>query len=87
METINVMLKLALNGMRKTHIMYGANLSYTQLTKYLDILVKSQLLTRQQGLYITTERGRSFIDAFYEIQYILGETPTSQELRLDARFS
>jgi predicted transcriptional regulator len=54
--------------------MYRANLSHQQLTKFLELLLNHQLLTRDQQLFVTTARGRAFIDAFHEIQAILGET-------------
>jgi predicted transcriptional regulator len=80
LETINTILELARTGILKTHIMYRANLSHQQLNKYVNLLLKHQLLTRQQRHYVTTTRGRAFINAFHEIQAIMGEQPTLSEV-------
>jgi predicted transcriptional regulator len=73
LETLNVMLQLARSGIRKTHIMQRANVSHTQLNKYLDILMQRQLVVRERELYVTTARGQYFITTFQKIQAILGE--------------
>jgi predicted transcriptional regulator len=79
LETIHLILELALKGILKTHIMYRANLSHQQLNKYMNLLLEHQLLQRQQKLYVTTETGRAFIHTFHEIQAIMGERPMTPE--------
>ncbi|MEO9362556.1 MAG: winged helix-turn-helix domain-containing protein [Nitrososphaera sp.] len=58
-------LGLATSGIRKTHIMYRANLSYEQVHQYLSELIERGLLaqhaTDEGVVYRTTERGREFI--------------------------
>jgi predicted transcriptional regulator len=58
-------LGLATSGIRKTHIMYRANLSYEQVHMYLAELIKRGLLvqhaTDEGVVYRTTERGREFL--------------------------
>jgi predicted transcriptional regulator len=71
---IHIILELACSGILKTHIMYRANLSHQQLTKFLKLLLRQQLLTNDQKMLLTTARGRAFIDSFHEIQEILDET-------------
>jgi predicted transcriptional regulator len=71
---IHIILELARHGILKTHIMYRANLSHQQLIKFLKLLLAHQLLRREHNVYVTTAHGRAFIDAFHEIQAILGET-------------
>ncbi|MHA2403909.1 MAG: winged helix-turn-helix domain-containing protein [Candidatus Kariarchaeaceae archaeon] len=71
---MHIILELALSGIRKTHIMYRANLSHQQLNKFLDLICNHQLLRRDMTLYMTTARGRAFIKSFHEIQEILDET-------------
>ncbi|MDQ1280275.1 MAG: Winged helix-turn-helix, partial [Thermoproteota archaeon] len=44
LETVNVILILSVNGIKKTHIMYKANMSHGQLEKYLEMLVSKGLL-------------------------------------------
>jgi predicted transcriptional regulator len=65
-------LEIARNGSRKTRIMYLGNLSYELLRKYLDLMVKSQLLElegRSKQCYVTTKKGRSFLEEFAELQH------------------
>ena len=76
LEMMHIILELALTGIRKTHIMYRANLSHEQLMKFLENLVNTQLVKQEESLYVTTARGRDFIDTFHEIQTILGEKPS-----------
>jgi predicted transcriptional regulator len=73
LEMMHLILELARQGILKTHIMYRANLSYDQLTKFLDILLTQHLLQEEEGHYVTTARGHEFVDTFHEIQAILGE--------------
>lgn len=58
-------LGLATSGIRKTHIMYRANLSYEQVHMYLSELIERGLLeqhTTDEGVvYRATERGREFL--------------------------
>lgn len=64
-------LEIAKDGSGKTHIMYGANLSFKILRKYLDILTRSELLKVQERAerpYLTSEKGRRFIEEFHELQ-------------------
>ncbi len=64
----------AKNGrMKPTHIMYKANLSYAQLTSYLDDLVNKELipdiLTEKNNHYfIIPEKGDKFVQKFREMR-------------------
>jgi predicted transcriptional regulator len=70
---MNVILKLATKGSKKTHIMYQANLSHSQLNKYLRILEERRLIKETVQGYVTTEVGSEFIKKFQEIQDLMGE--------------
>lgn len=51
---------------KKTHIMYGANLSYTVLTKYLSEVLNACLI-RFEGskrCYVLTDKGRRFLEHY-----------------------
>lgn len=52
-------LRLVRRGERKTRIMYGANLSYGMLTRYLDFLVERGFIGANgaDGTYALSERG------------------------------
>jgi predicted transcriptional regulator len=58
-------LALATSGIKKTHIMYRANLSYEQVYLYLEELISKRLISQDLSadgvVYRTTERGREFL--------------------------
>jgi predicted transcriptional regulator len=57
---------------RVTHILYKSNLSHDRLTKYLQMLEESKLLTKgQEGdvtFYEITEQGRRFLSEFRRVE-------------------
>jgi predicted transcriptional regulator len=56
---------LSTSGIKKTHIMYKANLSYEQINRYLRELLKLQFIENaiDDGavIYRATEKGRLFL--------------------------
>jgi predicted transcriptional regulator len=64
--------------MSQTRLMYKANLSYFQLKKYVPTLTAKNLLqeTLHDGkkTYMTTARGRHFVEAFRDLTQLLGTT-------------
>lgn len=54
---------LVRKGEKKTRIMYGANLSYEMLTRYLDFLMDRDFIKPDEvhGGYRVTERGAHLI--------------------------
>jgi predicted transcriptional regulator len=66
-EILASILKVAQKGALKTHIMYKANLSHKQLTKYLQFVIGNALLQEisdpEDGtrLYQVTEKGIQFL--------------------------
>jgi predicted transcriptional regulator len=58
-------LALATSGIKKTHIMYKANLSYEQVYLYLEELIGKRLVAQDMSangaVYRTTEKGREFL--------------------------
>ncbi len=56
------MLSIASSKVRKTRIMYGANLSFLQLEKYLSALIGSGLLAHDgESSYFVTGTGLDFL--------------------------
>lgn len=56
-------LSVVSKGARKTHIMYGANLSYKLLKRYLSAVLDAGLVRLgDDGWYEITEKGRVFLD-------------------------
>lgn len=70
-------LALATAGIKKTHIMYRANLSYEQAQLYLGELIEMRLVvqdvSRNGIVYRTTERGREFLLYYQRIAEFLEE--------------
>jgi predicted transcriptional regulator len=65
---ISELLSCAIEGSKKTEIMYRVGLSTTQLNRYVPLLVKSELLEmfkhKKATIYKTTTKGKSFLEAF-----------------------
>lgn len=57
---------------RLTHILYGANLSYERLKKYLNELIQKGLVKEEKednvNYYIITQRGIEFLKAYEKIK-------------------
>jgi predicted transcriptional regulator len=70
-------LALATAGIKKTHIMYKANLSYEQVHLYLGELIEKRLVFQDispDGIaYRTTEKGREFLHYYQRISEFLEE--------------
>ncbi|MEO9321317.1 MAG: winged helix-turn-helix domain-containing protein [Nitrososphaera sp.] len=64
-------------GTKKTHILYKANISSTQVESYFSALLAHNLLVHKHdadghNLYQTTEKGRKFIECCDEIRSMIG---------------
>jgi len=55
-----------------THILYKSNLSHDRLTKYLQQLEESELISREpdgeRALYSITEKGARFLTEFRKLE-------------------
>ncbi len=67
-------LKVAEDGVKKTHIMYKVGLSFDQLKRYLTALKKAGFITHQSRTWKTTEKGVHVIEACEICQRLLKET-------------
>jgi predicted transcriptional regulator len=56
---------------RKSHIMYGTELSHAQLKAFLKLLTSRDLLARDSNKYVTTFKGHRFIDTFASLNAFL----------------
>ena len=74
----------ALLRIRKTHIMYKANLSYEQVYLYLEELVRKRLIAQDVShdavVYRTTEKGRQFLLYYTRLIEFLEEQKQGQEV-------
>lgn len=67
------MLKIAMNGALKTHIMFATDVSYPILRNYLTYLTERGLIEyqREERLYHTTKKGVEFVEMYNEIDRII----------------
>ena len=76
-EIIAEMLKVGENGAGKTKIMYNANLSYTQIQKYLGFLVSQGFVDKMEMgnpsvTYQVTENGLKLLESINSLMEMLG---------------
>ena len=78
---VAAILEAATGGANKTHIMFGAKLSFSLLEKYLDVAVNSGFLRFEDSKYHLTERGQEYLKGYrrFERRYI-GAQKTLQSL-------
>jgi len=70
------MLRVGANGAGKTEIMYSANMSYSQLQKYLGLLISHGFIDRLEVgnpvvTYRVTERGSTLLKSIDTILDVL----------------
>jgi predicted transcriptional regulator len=87
LDIVNEVLTIAQIKMRKTRIMYRANLSYVQAEKYLAVLLGSGLLAHDGDYsYLITERGKEFLQLYNnylaESANLMGEVERNLGFRL-----
>jgi predicted transcriptional regulator len=76
-------LALATSAIKKTHIMYRANLSYEQVYLYLEELISKRLIVQDLSadgvVYRTTEKGREFLLYYTHLVQFLEEEEKEEE--------
>jgi predicted transcriptional regulator len=60
-------LRVAMNGAKKTQIVYEANLNFNITQKYLKKLNEKELIRNENGIFITTDKGKVFHEIAKEI--------------------
>jgi len=93
LEIIADVLAVAKGGAGKTQIMYGANLSYMLLTRYLaDVMDMGLVRTEGENTYTLTEKGAEFLQEFHgyradrrEVEKQLSEVK-DKKMMLETRF-
>jgi predicted transcriptional regulator len=61
-------LKVTMNGAKKTHIVYEVNLNFNIAQKYLEMLSEKELVRRENGLFITTDKGKVYQEIAKELK-------------------
>jgi predicted transcriptional regulator len=69
-DIIAEILETAKNGAKKTRIMYSCGLSYIFVQKYLDLLLKTGLLSIGSS-YHTTDKGKGFLRKYNRLDLLL----------------
>jgi predicted transcriptional regulator len=75
-DQITIMGDLLVNTMepkRLTHLLYGSNMSYSQLVKYLNTLIDLGLISEEKKpfrTFLITEKGKSFMSIIRKIKLI-----------------
>jgi len=75
-EIIADMLRVGENGAGKTEIMYSANMSYSQIQKYLAFLLSHGLINKVEVgnpivTYHVTDKGRGLLENINNIMEVL----------------
>ena len=79
LEIVKDMLFIASVKVRKTRIMYQANLSYRHMEKYLKYLLESGLMEcHDDSCYLITKRGKDFLQMYED--YIERARRISEEI-------
>jgi predicted transcriptional regulator len=77
-EIMADVLALSTSGIKKTHIMYRANLSYEQILYYLNQLLGKGLIAQDVSdgapVYRTTEKGREFLACYSRMSDLITES-------------
>lgn len=65
-DIIAMILRATTNGATKTHIMYGAYLSYAQIKDYLGFMTAKGLIFQEEGtsLYRLTDNGMKVLQTY-----------------------
>ena len=72
MEIIYDLLSSAQKDIKKTRLMYKANMSYTQFTKYLNPLIEKGLLGEKDSspegkIYYITDEGKKLLEPLHTV--------------------
>ena len=73
-EIIAEILRIAKKGVKKTHLVYKANLNHALLEEYLMRLEQQGLIARNINpgrMVQTTERGKQFVERYTGLQSVL----------------
>ena len=86
-EIVAEILNIAIDGKIKTHIMYKAKLSYSQMNEYLPLLVAKGFLENPEiakigqrtKIYKTTPKGLEFMESLKYIDKLWAKERTPNE--------
>ncbi len=61
------LLKVTMNGAKKTQMVYRANLNFNIVKKYIKRLTDNGFITSENGHYFTTDKGSRFLAKYREL--------------------
>lgn len=72
MDIIADILQSAKSGIKKTEIMFRADLNFIQLNRYLPLLLEKGLIVKnnEQRMYKTTKKGLDFLEKYKELNLL-----------------
>ena len=71
LDIVAEILRVSLEGAKKTWIVYKANLNFRIVDRYLKQLIEKGLIKKSSGIYITSERGLEFLDGYDHIMKLI----------------
>jgi len=74
LEIMFDILHLARTPKKKTHIMYSANLCYSSINKYLQILFDNGMIEKCSDTYLDTGKGLLFLKLFEQLIVLVNST-------------
>jgi predicted transcriptional regulator len=90
-EIMADILSICTVGIKKTRVMYKANLSYEQINYYLAELLGHEFIFRDVSedrlIYRTTEKGREYLHHYFHILKLLDHEERHGELVSDQYLS
>ncbi len=77
LDIVAEIMDISKTGALKTQIMYKANLSFAQLTLYLNLLTQNNLLSKMphdgKEIYVATQKGKDFLEKHQQVKDLLQE--------------
>jgi predicted transcriptional regulator len=61
-------LRVAFNGAKKTHIVYATNINFNVAQNYLEMLTDKELIRHENGIFMTTDKGKVFQEMAKDIK-------------------
>ena len=75
LDVIADILDTSRGGVKKTHLMYHCNMSFAQLKKYLDLILKARLIQVQDDnphlCFRISGKGRRFLKAYKSLKALM----------------
>jgi predicted transcriptional regulator len=69
MDIADAILKVTMNGAKKTHIVHEFNLNFIVAQEHFAMLENKELIRRENGLFITADKGKDFHEIAKELKF------------------